>query len=195
MALWPDSTDGHIRIHSYRNVWRCAPFVLSLSGSIAIGALCYFSSYTSCCFLEWSTPGSGVDSGFVPTNPMLVTSKDIPFLYLLTLIFRWRKWNTRAGLCVFHWGARVNPSQSIPPSPDGKVPSQAFHGIEAVTAPEVRFCRQLQGEDFQKFIDSFLYFFRLLDYGVIRLRNHLRHCGKPFLHILKALFYGNLDFV
>ncbi len=105
------------------------------------------------------------------------------------------KWNTQAERCVFHWDAGINPSRIIPPSPDGKVPSQTFHGIEAVTAPEVRLCRQLQGKAFQKFIDSFLHFFRLLNYGIIRLRNHLRHCEKPFLHILKALFYGNLDFV
>ena len=105
------------------------------------------------------------------------------------------KWNTQDGLCVFHWDARVKPSQIIPPNPDGKVLSQTFHGIEAVTALGVRFCRQLQGEAFQKFIDPFRYFFRLLNYGIIRLRNNLRHCGKPFLHILKALFYGNLDFV
>ena len=105
------------------------------------------------------------------------------------------KWNTQVERCAFHWDAGRNPSRIVPPSPDGKVPSQAFHGIEAVTAPGARFCRQLQGKAFQKFIDPFLYFFRLLNYGIIRLRNNLRHCGKPFLHILKALFYGNLDFV
>ena len=132
-----------------------------------------------------------MDSGFVPTNPMLVTSKDVPSDFLAS----WIKWDTQAEHCAFHWDAERNPSQIVPPSPDGKVPSQIFHGIETVTAPEVRFCRQLQGEAFQKFIDSFLYFFRLLNYGIIRLRNHLRHSGKPFLHILKALFYGNLDFV
>ena len=122
---------------------------------------------------------------------MLVTSKDIPSDFLAS----WIKWNTQAERCVFYWDAGINPSRIIPTNSDGKVPSQTFHGIEAVTAPKVRFCRQLQGEAFQKFIDPFLYFFRLLKYGIIRLRNHLRHCGKPFLHILKALFYGNLDFV
>ena len=105
------------------------------------------------------------------------------------------KWNTQAGHCAFHWDVERNPSRIVPPSPDGKVPSQTFHGIQAVAAPAVRFCRQLQGEAFQKFINSFLHFFRLLNYGIIRLRNHLRHRGKPFLHILKALFYGNPDLV
>ena len=34
----------------------------------------------------WYAFGGGKRSGFVPTNPMLVTSKDIPFPYLLTLV-------------------------------------------------------------------------------------------------------------
>ncbi len=38
---------------------------------------------------------------------MLVTSKDIPFLYLLILVSRWRKWNTQAELCVFHLNTMV----------------------------------------------------------------------------------------
>ena len=39
-----------------------------------------------------------MDLGFVPTNPMLVTSKDIPSDFLASRI----KWNTQAGRCAFH---------------------------------------------------------------------------------------------
>mgnify|MGYP004547476649 CR=1 FL=1 len=47
-----------------------------------------------------------MDSGFVPTNPMLVTSKDIPSVTSKDIpsdfLASWIKWNTQAVFCVFH---------------------------------------------------------------------------------------------
>ena len=74
-AIWfsapcPDSIAGHTRIRSCRNVWRCAHF--SFSFRLNRTSLVSFFFINLLLILRIVHTRSGVDSGFVPTNPMLV---------------------------------------------------------------------------------------------------------------------------